>query len=121
MAITNKKSAKIASSEGAFAVIKTGAKQYRVSEGLVINIEIMKGEHKVGDKLDFSEVLLKDNGSETTIGEPMISGAKVTGEIVEIGKGDKVVGMRYKQKSRSRSVKFGHRQPFFKVKILSIA
>lgn len=121
MAITNKISPKVASSEGSFAVIKTGAKQYRVSEGLIINIEIMKGEHAVGDKVEFTDVLMKDNGTETTIGEPMIAGAKVTGEIVEIGRSAKVVGMRYKQKSRSRSVKFGHRQPFFKVKITKIA
>ena len=121
MATTNKISPKIASSEGSFAVIKTGAKQYRVSEGLIINIEIMKGEHEVGEKVEFNDVLLKDNGTTTTVGEPTISGAKVTGEIVEIGRYAKVVGMRYKQKSRSRSMKFGHRQPFFKVKILSIA
>ncbi len=120
MATTNKKSAKIASSEGTFAVIKTGAKQYRVSEGLIINIEIMKGEHAVGEKVDFTDVLLTDNGTETVVGEPTIPGAVVSGEIVEIGRGAKVVGMRYKQKSRSRNVKFGHRQPFFKVKILSI-
>ena len=121
MAITNKISPKIASSEGNFAVIKTGAKQYRVSEGLIISVEIMKGEHTVGEKVEFTDVLLKDNGTETTVGEPMIPGAKVVGEIVEIGRSPKVVGMRYKQKSRSRSMKFGHRQPFFKVKIVSVA
>ena len=121
MAITNKISPKIASSEKAFAVIKTGAKQYRVSEGLIINIEIMKGEHAVGEKVEFTDVLLQDNGSETTVGSPMIASAKVLGEIVEIGRAPKVVGMRYKQKSRSRSMKFGHRQPFFKVKITKVA
>lgn len=121
MATTNKKSAKIASSEEAFAVIKTGAKQYRVSEGLIISTEIMKGEYEVGSKIDFTEVLLKDDGKETIVGTPTISGAVVSGEVVEIGRGAKVVGMRYKQKSRSRSVKFGHRQPFFKVKITKVA
>lgn len=121
MATTNKKSAKNVSSEGAFAVIKTGAKQYRVSEGLIINIEKMKGDYEVGNTVDFTDVLLTDNGSETTVGTPTISGAKVSGEIVEMGKGAKVVGMRYKQKSRSRNVKFGHRQPFFKVKITKVA
>lgn len=121
MAITNKISPKIASADGVFAVIKTGAKQYRVSEGLIISMEILKGEHALGDKVEFTDVLLKDNGTTTTVGEPMITGAKVTGEIVEIGRSPKVVGMRYKQKSRSRSMKFGHRQPFFKVKITSIA
>jgi large subunit ribosomal protein L21 len=121
MAITNKISPKIASSEGAFAVIKTGAKQYRVSEGLIISMEILKGEHALGEKVEFTDVLLKDDGTTTTVGAPMITGAKVVGEIVEIGRSPKVVGMRYKQKSRSRSMKFGHRQPFFKVKITNIA
>src|SRR5438105_4226633 len=99
--------------QSAFVVIKTGGKQYKVSAGDVINIEKMIGEFKVGDKVEFSEVLLKDNGSETTIGSPTIPGAKVTGEIEEIGRGKKVIIMRYKQKSRSGIPKNGHRQPFF--------
>lgn len=107
-------------SKGAFSVIKTGGKQFRVSEGDTIKIETLKGEHKVGDKLEFGEVLLTDSGSETKVGTPLISGAKVTGELVEIGRSAKVVVMRYKQKSRSGPTKNGHRQPFFKVKILSI-
>ena len=116
MAKTNKKTA----NSDTFAVIKTGAKQYRVSEGLIINIEKIKGDYKVGDKVDFTEVLLKNEGDNTVVGTPVISDTKVVGEIVEMGKGDKVVGMRYKQKSRSRNMKFGHRQPFFKVKIVKV-
>jgi large subunit ribosomal protein L21 len=84
-------------------------------------MEILKGEHALGEKVEFTDVLLKDDGTTTTVGAPMITGAKVVGEIVEIGRSPKVVGMRYKQKSRSRSMKFGHRQPFFKVKITNIA
>jgi len=104
-----------------FAVIKTGGKQYRVTDGEIIKIEKMKGEFNIGDKINFEEVLLKDNGSETTLGTPTISGAKVSGEIVEIGRDAKVIIMRYKQKSRSGIPKNGHRQPHFKVKITSIA
>lgn len=81
----------------------------------------MEGEHTVGEKVEFTEVLLQDNGKESTVGAPFIAGAKVIGEIVEMGRSPKVVGMRYKQKSRSRSMKFGHRQPFFKVKITKVA
>ncbi|MES3005579.1 MAG: 50S ribosomal protein L21 [Patescibacteria group bacterium] len=104
-----------------FAVIKTGGKQYRVTTGEIIKIEKMKGEFNIGDKVEFGEVLLSDNGSETTLGTPTISGAKVAGEIVEIGRDAKVIIMRYKQKSRSGIPKNGHRQPHFKVKITAIA
>ncbi len=106
---------------GAFAVIKTGGKQYRVSEGDSIKIEILPGEFKVGDKVDFKEVLLTDSGSDTKVGTPTISGAKVSGEVVEIGRTDKVIAARYIQKNRSGFKKNGHRQPFFKVKITAIA
>ncbi len=107
-------------STGGFAVIKTGGKQYRVSVNDLIKIEIMDGEFNVGDKLDFNEVLVTDNGTETQVGTPNIKGAKVTGEIVEIGRNAKVIVARYMQKNRSGFKKNGHRQRFFKVKILSI-
>ncbi len=102
-----------------FAVIKTGGKQYKVSEGDTVSIEKIKGEYTKGDKLTFNEVLLVDNGKDTTIGTPFITGAKVVGEIVEIGRGRKLLVMKYKQKSRYLK-RNGHRQPFFKVKITSI-
>lgn len=105
---------------GSFAVIKTGGKQFRVSEGTSIKIEVMPGEHKVGDTITFNEVLLVDNGTETKVGTPTVSGAKVTGELTQISRYAKVVVMRYKQKSRSGPTKNGHRQTYFKVKILSI-
>ena len=102
-----------------FAVIKTGGKQYKVSEGDTVSIEKIKGEYAKGDKLTFDEVLLVDNGKDTTIGTPFIAGAKVAGEIVEIGRARKLLVMKYKQKSRYLK-RNGHRQPFFKVKITSI-
>ncbi len=120
MANTTKTKAKKAES-GAFAVIKTGGKQYRVSEGDAIKIEILPGEFKVGDKVDFKEVLLTDSGSDTKVGTPTVSGAKVSGEIVEIGRNAKVIAARYIQKKRSGFKKNGHRQSFFKVKITAIA
>ncbi len=110
----------VSGASSGFAVIKTGGKQFRVSEGDSIKIEILPGEHKVGDKLTFDQVLLVDTGSETKVGTPTVAGAKVTGEITELGRYAKVIVMRYKQKSRSGPKKNGHRQLFFKVKILSI-
>ncbi len=105
-----------------FAVIKTGGKQYKVSSGTVLSIEKIKTqgvEYKKGDKISFDEVLLVDNGKDTTIGAPFIKGAKVDAEIMEIGRARKVLVLKYKQKSRYLR-RNGHRQPFFKVKITSI-
>lgn len=102
-----------------FAVIKTGGKQYKVSKGEVLSIEKIKGDFKVGDKVTFDEVLLVDDGKDTTIGTPFIKGAKVEAEITEIGRGRTILVMKYKQKSRYLR-RNGHRQPFFKVKIISI-
>jgi large subunit ribosomal protein L21 len=105
-----------------FAVIFTGGKQYKVSDGSVVSIEKIKAkgiEYKKGDKLSFDKVLLVDDGKDTTIGTPYIKGAKVDAEIIEIGRSRKVMVVKYKQKSRYLK-RNGHRQPFFKVKITSI-
>jgi large subunit ribosomal protein L21 len=102
-----------------FAVIKTGGKQYKVAKGDTLSIEKIKGEFAKGDKVSFDKVLLVDNGKETTIGTPYITGAKVGAEIVDIGRSRKVMVVKYKQKSRYLR-RAGHRQPFFKVKITSI-
>lgn len=105
--------------KGEFAIIKTGGKQYKVSKDSTISIEKIKGEYKKGDKLFFDKVLLVDNGKDTTIGTPYIPGAKVNAEIIEIGRARKILIVKYKQKSRYLR-RSGHRQPFFKVKIISI-
>src|SRR3989344_4024138 len=102
-----------------FAVIQTGGKQYKVSVGDTIKIEKLVGEHKEGDKITFAQVLLVDNGKDTTIGTPFITGAKVKAELVEIGRTKKIIVVKYKPKSRYL-IRQGHRQHFFKIKILGI-
>lgn len=102
-----------------FAVIQTGGKQYKVSKGSVVSIEKITGQYKKGDKLIFDKVMLVDDGKDTTIGTPYIVGAKVNAEIIEIGRARKILVVKYKQKSRYLR-RNGHRQPFFKVKIISI-
>lgn len=102
-----------------FAVIKTGGKQYQVKAGDTITIEKLPGDFKAGDKVTFDEVLLVDNGSDTTIGTPFIKGAQVTGTFKEAGRAQKVTVIKYKQKSRYFK-KNGHRQPFVKVTIDAI-
>ena len=102
-----------------FAVIKTGGKQYKVAVGDSVKIEKITGDYKEGDKITFDQVLLVDNGQDTTIGTPTIKGATVKATISEIGRAPKITVIHYKQKSRYFK-KNGHRQPFFKVKIDSI-
>lgn len=102
-----------------FAVVQTGGKQYRVSEGQVLTIEKLPGELKKGAKILFDKVLLTDDGASTKIGAPYISGAKIEATLEEEGMGDKVIVIKYKAKSRYFK-KRGHRQPYMKVKISSI-
>jgi large subunit ribosomal protein L21 len=109
----------MASRMSEFAVIKTGGKQYKVSEGDVVTIEKLAEESKVGDKVTFDEVLLSDDGKATTVGTPKLSGKKVSGEVVAAGRARKVTVIKYKAKSRYFK-KRGHRQSFLKVKIQSI-
>ena len=101
-----------------FAVIQTGGKQYRVSEGDSISVE--KLGVPAGDKVTFDKVLLVDDGSTTQIGVPYLDGASVDGEVVSEKKGKKVVGAKYKAKSNRRT-KYGHRQILANVKIISIS
>jgi large subunit ribosomal protein L21 len=103
-----------------FAVIQTGGKQYKIAEGDTIKIEKILGDFKVGDKIVFDQVLLTDNGNDTVIGTPFIQNSKVEATLEEIGRNQKVIIMRYKQKNRAGIAKNGHRQPFFKVKINKI-
>ncbi len=112
---------KKAAKADSFAVFKTGGKQYRVAVGDMLKIEKIKGEHNIGDKIEFDEVLMTEKDGKTTIGTPMISGAKVKAEIKDIARHKKVVVMRYIQKSRSGPKKNGHKQPYFQVEILAIA
>ncbi len=102
-----------------FAVIFTGGKQYKVSVGDVIRIEKLEGNFNTGDKIVFDKVLLVDNGVDTTIGNPYISGAKVESLFQKSGKGKTVKVVKYLQKSRYLK-KNGHRQPFVEVKISAI-
>jgi large subunit ribosomal protein L21 len=97
------------------AVIKTGGKQYLVKEGLVLSVEKLAGANE-GDTVTFGEVLLTDDGSVTKVGKPAVSGLKVSAKVVEVGKGKKVIVVKYKAKSRYHK-KRGHRQPFTRVKI----
>ena len=101
-----------------YAVIETGGKQYRVSEGDVISVEKLNEE--VGKLLTINEVLVAGEGSEVLVGAPYVEGASVKAEVVENGKAPKVVIYKYKAKKDSKK-KQGHRQPFTKLEIKAIS
>jgi large subunit ribosomal protein L21 len=100
------------------AIIETGGKQYVVTKDSVLDVEKITG-HKAGDKITFDKVLLTDDGKETVVGAPYVSGAKVSAELVEEGRDAKVTVIHYRQKSRHFK-KAGHRQPFAKVRITAL-
>ena len=102
-----------------YAVFATGGKQYRAKVGDKLKIEKLPGDHKEGDTLTFSDVLMTEGDSKVNLGKPFISGSKVTGTLTKIGRAPKVTVIKYKQKSRYFK-KNGHRQPFFEVKIESV-
>ncbi len=102
-----------------FAVIQTGGKQYKVSEGLKLKIEKIIGDYKVGDKLSFENVLLVVNGDDVKVGTPFVSGVKVEAEITDIARYKTVEVIKYKAKANYYK-KNGHRQPYFEVKVLAI-
>ncbi len=104
-----------------FAVIETGAKQYKVSEGDIIKIEKLstKKEYKEGDKITFDKVLLVDNGKDTKVGEPYLDKAKVEAKFIEQLRSPKIRIMQFKSKSNYLKRK-GHRQVLQKVEITKI-
>ncbi|MCF7815669.1 MAG: 50S ribosomal protein L21 [Candidatus Pacebacteria bacterium] len=99
-----------------FAVIETGGKQYMVSVGEVIEVELLDAQLNEGDVFEFDKVLMVDNGQDTTIGEPYIVGAKVKATFLGEKKGTKLHIVRYKAKS-NRDRRIGHRQRYSQVRI----
>jgi large subunit ribosomal protein L21 len=98
------------------AVIRTGGKQYRVAPGDVLRIEKLAGSP--GDKITFDEVLFL-GGESPKFGAPLVSGAKVSGEIVAQDRGEKIVIFKFKRRKKHRR-KNGHRQSFTAVKITEV-
>ena len=99
-----------------FAVIRTGGKQYRVSPGDVIRVEKQTAEK---GKVEFTDVLAV-SPEEGKIGRPQGDGARVSGQVVEEGRGDKILVFHYKRKKQYKKLQ-GHRQPFTQVRITEIA
>lgn len=100
-----------------FAIIRTGGKQYKVSKDQTITVE--KIEAEAGKKVELEDVLLITDGKKTTVGSPLVKGAKVTAEVVEQTRGDKVIVFK-KQKRQNHRRKKGHRQQLTVLKITDI-
>ena len=101
-----------------YAIIRTGGRQFRIAEGDTIDVDLLDVEP--GKTATFGDVLLFADGEHVTHGTPLISGAKVTAEIVEQRKDKKVIAFKYKRrKGYHRTV--GHRRKLTRVKIKSIS
>ena len=90
-----------------YAVVRTGGKQYKVSEGDLVKVEKLEGA--VGDAVELNEVLLV-GGDKVMIGTPLVPGASVVGKIVEQGKDKKILVFKSKRRKDSKKMN-GHRQP----------
>ena len=100
-----------------YAIIRTGGKQFRAESGKSLRIPTLVGD--VGTTVEFNDVLLGSDGTNVRTGVPTLSGAKVTGEIVKHGLGDKIVVFKFKRR-KNYSKKQGHRQGFTEVRINDI-
>ena len=100
-----------------YAVIKTGGKQYRVEEGVVLRVEKLSGDK--GSEVTLDQVLLVGGDEAPVVGTPVVEGAAVSARIERQGRAKKVHVFKYKKRKKYRRLR-GHRQPFTELKILSI-
>lgn len=100
-----------------YAIIETGGKQYKVSEGAEIDVE--KIDADVNDQVELDRVLLVRKGDETRVGTPVVEGARVIGRVRQQGRGRKILVFKYKPKKRYRR-RQGHRQAFTRLLIEKI-
>ncbi len=100
------------------AIIETGGKQYKVTEGDTLFIEKLPND--AGDTVTFDKVLAVIDGDNLTVGTPLVEGAKVEANVVKNGRGKKIMVFKYKPKKGYRR-RQGHRQPYTKVEITKLS
>ena len=100
-----------------YAVIKTGGKQYRVSQGETLRVEKLPGD--VGAKVEFNEILLV-GGEKVVVGKPTVAGAKVVASIVAQDRAEKIIVFKMRRRKNYRR-KNGHRQPYTELRIESVS
>ena len=101
-----------------YAVIKTGGKQYKVEVGAKLKLEKLLGD--AGSKLVIDKVLMIADGDTTTIGAPLVAGAKVSATVLSHGRADKVMIFKFRRRKHYRKTQ-GHRQSFTEIQIDAIA
>ncbi len=101
-----------------YAVIATGGKQYKVTEGLTLKVEKLEGD--AGAAVDINKVLMIADGSDVKIGTPYLDGSKVSATIVSQGRAKKVEIMKFRRRKHSQK-RTGHRQYYTEIEITSIA
>jgi large subunit ribosomal protein L21 len=101
-----------------YAVIKTGGKQYRVTEGQTIRVEKLESEK--GSTIDMGDVLMVADGESVKIGTPFVEGSTVSAEVTDHGRGDKVRIIKFRRRKHHRK-QMGHRQYYTELKITGIS
>ena len=101
-----------------FAVFESGGKQHRVAQGEVVRLERLGGEP--GDRVVFDRVLMIADGDDVAVGNPLIEGGQVAGEVVEQGRARKITVIKFKRRKNYMRKK-GHRQPYTDVRITAIS
>lgn len=100
------------------AIVETGGKQYKVTEGKYVDIELL--DAKEGDAIELDKVLMIVDGENTKIGQPYLTGAKITGKLLKNDRDKKVLVYKMRRKKGYRR-KNGHRQPFSRLMVESIS
>jgi large subunit ribosomal protein L21 len=101
-----------------YAIIRTGGRQFRVEPGKTYKFPTLPGDE--GGEIEFNDVLLGSDGDAVKTGAPTLKGAKVVGEIVRHGRGDKIIVFKFKRR-KNYARKQGHRQGFTEVRINDIS
>ncbi len=101
-----------------YAIVETGGKQYKVAPGDTIRVETLPGD--VGDTIELNDVVMTSEDGVVSVGSPTVPDAKVSAEVVGVGRGKKIVVFKYKAKTRYRR-RNGHRQHYTDLKILDIS
>jgi len=101
-----------------YAVVKTGGKEYRISQGDLIRVEKMEG--KAGDQVTMKDILMVSHEGQVQVGNPLLANAVITGEIVQQVKGKKVLIYKMKRRKNYRRTK-GHRQTYTYIRVNDIS
>ena len=101
-----------------YAVIKTGGKQYRVSQGDTLRLETL--DAGTGDSIEFDQVLMVGEGADVKIGTPFVEGGKVTATVKSHGRGKKVEIIKFRRRKHHMK-RMGHRQNYTEVEITGIS